>query len=83
MLTPWDEMNPDWEETHEARWEPWLDEEGPEFDDTLGGCGYCGAPEVRDVPEPFGGKPCCDGCFNMLIGDDRDAPPWRCGTGGA
>jgi hypothetical protein len=74
----YDDMNPDWPEALPG-WEPW-EEDYEVMQIEEGGCEYCGAPDVRDNPEPFGGKSCCDGCFNMLIGDERDAPPWRCGN---
>lgn len=58
--------------------EPWEDDDyEPE---SAGGCAYCPSTEVRESPEPFGGQPCCEGCFNELIGGDRDDPPWRCGN---
>lgn len=71
------EDNPDWEGM--PGWEPWEPDECPEVEDRIGGCDYCGVPDVRDAPEPFGGKPCCDTCFNLLIGGSADDPPWRCG----
>lgn len=71
-----DTVNPDWEVLE--GFEPWE----PEEDEPLheGGCDYCGAPDVRDGPEPFGGKPCCDTCFALIIGDESDLTPWRCGN---
>lgn len=57
-------------------WEPWEPDEVDEVES--GGCDYCGDPNVRDLPEPFGGKPCCDRCFSLLIGGNEDAPSWRC-----
>lgn len=59
--------------------EPWEPDEddGPE---PAGGCAYCEATEVREHPDPFGGQPCCEACFNVLIGGAPDDPPWRCGT---
>jgi hypothetical protein len=66
-MTPWDETNPDWEPpTDLPGWEPWMDDE-PEPAGV--GCEYCPNLEVRDLPEPFGGKRCCDACFALLIGD--------------
>jgi hypothetical protein len=44
----------------------------------MGECDFCGEPAVRT--EPFSGKPCCDGCFNVIIGGERDDPPWHCGN---
>jgi hypothetical protein len=41
-------------------------------------CEYCPNAAVR--VEPFGGQPCCDACFNLLIGGEPDDPPWRCGN---
>lgn len=60
------------------QWEPWEPDESPDVDDLA--CAYCGHPEVREYPDPFGQQRCCDGCFNQLIGGDRNDPPWRCGT---
>lgn len=73
-----DTLNPDWETPELPGWEPWE----PDEDDEVrpGGCDYCGAPDVRDSPDPFGGKPCCDRCFNVIIGGDENDPPWRCGN---
>ena len=79
MSTVYDDMNPDFS-TFDEQWEPWEPDECDEFTDTIGGCDFCGAPDVRENPEPFSGKPCCDQCFNLLIGDDADAPAWRCGN---
>ncbi len=74
--------NPDWhnplDDIFDDQWEPWPDDDEPEVRPF--GCEYCGAPEVRESPEPFGQRRCCDPCFNQLIGGDRDDPPWRCGT---
>lgn len=62
-------------------WEPWEDDEPDESDPREGGCAYCGALEdIRENPDPFGGQRCCEGCFNQIIGGERDDPPWRCGT---
>jgi hypothetical protein len=49
--------------------EPW--EPDLEDDDIrpAGGCAYCDATEVRELPEPFGGRPCCQECFIILITD--------------
>jgi hypothetical protein len=43
-------------------------------------CDYCGAEAHPWRVDPFGGKPCCDACFNVIIGGERDDPPFRCGT---
>lgn len=61
-------------------WEPWEDDE--DEDRPAGGCAYCDSAEVRELPEPFGGRPCCEECFLDLIGDESPRPrvPWRCGT---
>ena len=73
--------NPDWEspEDYLDGWEPW------EIYDELSmrheaGCEYCGDFEIRDNPEPFGGKKCCNRCFNQLIGGEPDDPEFKCGT---
>lgn len=63
-------------------YEPWEDDD-VEPDEHLGLCAYCDEVDpskMRENPEPFGGKPCCELCFLMLIGDDPDGEPWRCGT---
>jgi len=72
-----DDLNPDWESPFDDQWEPWEPDEDVDVREC--GCAYCGKPDVRDVPDPFGGKPCCDACFVTLIGDDG-GPPWRCET---
>lgn len=62
--------------------EPWESDEG-EPDEHLGLCTYCDETDpamMRENPEPFGGKPCCEGCFSVLIGGSEDDPPWRCGS---
>ena len=41
-------------------------------------CEYCGKPAVRY--DPFAQKPCCNPCFNLIIGGDEDDPPFRCGN---
>lgn len=41
-------------------------------------CDYCGEPAVKI--DPFAQNPCCDGCFNVIIGGEADDPPWRCGN---
>jgi hypothetical protein len=41
-------------------------------------CEYCVNRATRT--EPFSGNPCCDQCFNILIGGEADDPPWRCGN---
>jgi hypothetical protein len=41
-------------------------------------CEYCSNTAIRT--EPFGGKPCCDQCFNIIIGGNPDDEPWRCGN---
>lgn len=72
-----DTLNPDWEPPELPGWEPWEPDEDDEVRE--GGCAYCGAPDVRDAPEPFGGKPCCEVCFARIIGDEDDDPrPFRC-----
>ena len=62
-------------------WEPWEDDEH-EDDGFVGPCSYCDdpTPTMRENPEPFGGKPCCESCFLILIGDEPDGEPWRCGV---
>lgn len=70
-----DTLNPDWGPPVLPGWEPWEPDEDVDMHE--GGCDYCGAPDVRDTPDPFGGKPCCDACFVVLI-DDPGGPPWRC-----
>lgn len=42
-------------------WEPWEDDE--DEGRPGGGCAYCDSAEVRELPEPFGGRPCCEECF--------------------
>lgn len=83
--TIYDDMNPDYALgfDDQPRWEPWEDDDidGDVFWSDLN-CHFCGDPNVRDVPEPFTQKPCCDGCFNLLIGGEFDDPPWRCGNAG-
>jgi len=80
MISMYDDLNPDWgEETPDLPgWEPWEPDEEDIADPQA--CAYCGNPDVRDRPEPFGGKPCCDPCFNILIGGDENDPAWRCGN---
>lgn len=39
-------------------------------------CAYCLNDAVRH--DPFGQQPCCDECFNIIIGGEPDDPPWRC-----
>lgn len=53
-------------------WEPWEQDEGDVV--PAGGCAYCGATEVREYPDPFGGRPCCEECFLDLIGDESPRP---------
>lgn len=81
--TIYDDMNPDYALgfDDQPRWEPWEDDL---IDDQLFevGCEFCGSAEVRDLPEPFTGKPCCDPCFNIIIGGNADDPPWMCGNAG-
>lgn len=50
--------------------EPWEldDDHEPE---PAGRCAYCGTAEVRENPDPYGGKPCCEACFSILIGDSE------------
>lgn len=69
--------NISWEEELPG-FEPWEDYE-PDDDPAASGCAYCDATEVRENPDPFGGRPCCEACFNELIGGERNDPPWRCG----
>lgn len=74
--------NPDWEPDLTPwadGWEPW---EPDEYDTVEGACcEYCGTVEnIRESPDPFGQKQCCEGCFNVLIGGEYDDDPWRCGT---
>lgn len=76
-----DDFNISWEDPWEPfdLIEPWEDED--EGDPRpAGGCAYCPETEVHELPEPFGGQPCCEGCFTVLIGGERDDLPWRCGT---
>ena len=35
-------------------------------------CEYCGDPATRE--DPFAHKPCCEGCYNLLIGSEPDDP---------
>jgi hypothetical protein len=44
----------------------------------MSGCEYC--PNEATRFDPFSQRPCCDQCFNLLIGGDEDDPPFRCGT---
>lgn len=75
-----DDLNLSWEPPVAPGWEPWEDY-GDDEPEPAGGCAYCPATEVRESPDPWGGRPCCERCFLLLIGDDRpDAEPWRCGT---
>lgn len=85
MAWVWIEDNPDWD-SNPLRLddllpdvEYWEAEEEVQFLNEIG-CEYCGNPETRDNPEPFGNRSCCEVCFAGLIGDD-DLPnvPWRCG----
>ena len=80
MTALYDDLNPDWgQDAYEEAlpgWEPWEPDEADEIQP--GGCDYCGAPDIRDRPEPFGRKPCCDACFNLIIGGEADDPPFRC-----
>lgn len=43
-------------------------------------CAYCPPGTLATRIDPFGQKPCCDGCFNVIIGGERDDPPFRCGN---
>ena len=64
-----EDENPDWEmlEFEEAGFEFWQDDEVDDLHDI--GCEYCGEPDTRI--DPFGGKPCCEDCFILLIsGED-------------
>ena len=78
--TIYDDMNPDYVLGHDdqPRWEPWEDDLDDDFLDFVG-CEFCRNPEAPKV-DPFTQKPCCDGCFNEIIGGDRDDRPWRCGN---
>ena len=79
-MTAIDDDNISWEAALDLPgFEPWEDDE-PEPERPAGGCAYCGATEVREYPEPFGGQLCCEACFNLLIGGEADDPPWRCGN---
>lgn len=79
--------NPDWDDdplrVGLPGWEAWEEYDTDERYEPDVGCAYCGNLEVRENPEPFGGKQCCDPCFNILIGGDEDDPAWRCGNGAA
>ena len=76
--------NPDWAGgplplSEDDGWEPWE----PDEQDAVEGacCEYCGTVEnIRESPDPFGQKQCCEGCFSVLIGGEYDDAPWRCGT---
>lgn len=66
-------------------WEPWEGDE-PEPDQHVGLCAYCDEADpakIRENPEPWGGRACCEACFNLLIGGSEDDPPWRCGNAGS
>jgi hypothetical protein len=78
-MSIYDDDNPCWPEPPDELpgWEPWEDYE-PEPADFR--CAYCESTDVRPDPEPFGQQPCCDACFNVLIGGEPGDPPWRCGT---
>ncbi len=81
--TIYDDMNPDYAMGREdqPRWEPWEDDDiDDDFFWSIFCCDFCGDPNVRDDPEPFGGKRCCDPCFSLLIGGELDDRPWRCGN---
>lgn len=62
--------------------EPWEPDEPEDDGHDVGPCHYCAdpAPQMRENPEPFGGRECCESCFNILIGGEPDDPPWRCGN---
>lgn len=82
MSAVYDEDNISWSEDYGLPgYEPWAPDDDPEDDPRpAGGCAYCEATEVRERPEPFGGQPCCEACFSILIAGSADDPPWRCGT---
>ena len=77
--------NPDWEgpwrSAFDDGWEPW---EPDEMEAREGACcEFCGTVEnIRETPEPFAQKQCCEGCFNLLTGAEYDDPPFRCGREG-
>lgn len=75
-MSIYDDLNPDWEAPPDLPgWEPWMDYAEDDDRGTVG-CEYCGNPEVRDTPEPYGGKRCCEVCFRLLTGDgDQDIDP--------
>lgn len=76
------EPNPEWDYPPPSPfadlegYEPWEPDEEPDREPI--GCHYCDNTDTRI--DPFGGKPCCDECFNILIGGEPDDPPFRCGT---
>lgn len=69
------EPNPDWLYDLEG-FEPWEPDE--EEGDILYGCHYCGGEDTRY--DPFAGEPCCNACFNDIIGGDTEDEPFVCGT---
>jgi hypothetical protein len=72
--------NISWDAPDFDGWEPWEPDEDPD-PRPAGACAYCDATEVRELPEPFGGRDCCETCFARLIGDESDDPePFRCLT---
>lgn len=72
-MSIYDEQNPDWDPPISPDWEPWEPDECAEVWPT--GCEYCGSTDVRDIPEPFGGRQCCEACFLLLI-DGKDPIPF-------
>lgn len=73
--------NPDWEGPNPWAdgWEPWEPDECESVEGAC--CEYCGTVEdIRELPDPFGHRQCCEGCFSLLIGGEDDDDPWRCGT---
>lgn len=88
-MTIYEDMNPDWASGvyEQPEWEPWVEDEVDDSfitEDPMG-CDFCGASDVREYPEPYSSKPCCDRCFLRLIGDDElsdsdPIQPWKCGT---
>ena len=76
-MSIYEDLNPDWQTLDLPGWEPWEPDDEPDMPE--GGCEYCGAPDVRDSPDPYGGKVCCELCFLRIIGDEDDDPePWFC-----
>ena len=57
-------------------WEPWAeyDETGHYVPDHDAGCSYC-ASDDRSMLDPFGARPCCRRCFDLLIDGDETLSP--------